>query len=64
MLLNAVYVQGQTSPNVNPWSAPPLPRRPAKAFQVLLILIRNFSKLIFKGELLNSVWADAAGTES
>jgi DNA-binding winged helix-turn-helix (wHTH) protein/Tol biopolymer transport system component len=35
-----------------------------KAFQVLLILIRNPNKLITKEELLNSVWADVAVTEN
>jgi Tol biopolymer transport system component/DNA-binding winged helix-turn-helix (wHTH) protein len=35
-----------------------------KAFQVLLILIRNPNRLITKEELLNSVWADAAVTEN
>ena len=35
-----------------------------KAFQVLLILLRNPNKLITKDELLNSVWADAAVTEN
>lgn len=35
-----------------------------KAFQVLLILIRNSNRLITKDELLSSVWADAAVTEN
>jgi DNA-binding winged helix-turn-helix (wHTH) protein/Tol biopolymer transport system component len=35
-----------------------------KAFRVLLILIRNPSKLISKEELLSAVWADAAVTEN
>jgi eukaryotic-like serine/threonine-protein kinase len=35
-----------------------------KAFQVLLILIRNPNKLIAKDELLNGVWGDTAVTEN
>ena len=35
-----------------------------KAFQVLLILIRNPNKLITKEELLNLVWGDVAVTEN
>jgi hypothetical protein len=35
-----------------------------KAFQVLLILIRDPNRLITKEELLNSVWADATVTEN
>lgn len=35
-----------------------------KAFRVLLLLLRNPQKLISKQELLNSVWGDAAVTES
>ena len=35
-----------------------------KVFRVLLLLLRNPQKLVTKGELLNSVWGDAAVTEN
>jgi Tol biopolymer transport system component/DNA-binding winged helix-turn-helix (wHTH) protein len=35
-----------------------------KAFRVLLVLLRNYQKLIPREELLNAVWGDAAVTEN
>ncbi len=41
----------------------PIPLQP-KAFETLLVLVRNSEKLVLKDELLNAVWADTFVQES
>ena len=41
----------------------PIPLQP-KAFETLLVLVRNSEKVVLKDELLNAVWADTFVQES
>src|SRR5271154_1687401 len=41
----------------------PIPLQP-KAFETLLVLVRNSEKVVLKGELLDAVWADTFVEES
>ncbi|MGA2421113.1 MAG: winged helix-turn-helix domain-containing protein, partial [Candidatus Acidiferrum sp.] len=41
----------------------PIPLQP-KAFETLLVLVRNSEKVVLKGELLDAVWANTFVEES